>query len=700
MASTPEPDASLDTVLYTTQCFQVTPLYPEPASSSPPLPPELLQTLRNELDDVVIINPAEAAATRTTTKTTTTTTTTGKDGQVQIEVSRTLSVRVRAGEYRPVVERFYAGLENGRSPEPVHAFAVLVGRNRRPRRLTLDLAAGAITRHTRRGRRAKTHIAFRDVVQVLLSAQDPLLVHLRLRSGVTGFLRLTTMADRARFYALCWAGQCAARPAPVRGVRATADTLPVSVFVGTFNAHGAAPAGLPDAWLTAAGATTHDVVAVCAQECGGAAFDALVAPLARTHVVVARDGLRRVRLAVLVRARLARLVRAVEHAHFATGAAGLVGTKGAAAVALALGDTRLCVVGCHLAAHEHGGATRNAQYAAVVRALRLGHARADVLSQYDHVLWCGDLNYRVALPAAQSIAFIRARQNDALLAHDQLTRVRREKLAFVDFAEATINFAPTYKIAPGLYSPSARSSSRSSSTKVKDSSSASDNKTEGEYIAKRNPSWCDRVLWKSSPAAVPLTPAVYTASSVSAASDHRPVHAVLRTRILLPPAPALCVPLTLSFRGPLAVTDLVWPEEYKRVSARTSGSATAATSPVITLTFFAPFLDPTKTYASHGKPPTECPTWEEGEVADLPTCLCDPLYLSRRCVTAVLSLVYPRVTATLGRALIPLGLGAEARPTFAEGVSFATHLTRHGLPVGKLSGTVCIFPTPDGDSVS
>ena len=381
--------------------------------------------------------------------------------------------------------------------------------------------------------------------------------------------------------------------------------------------------------------------------------------------------------------------------------------EAAAAVAFALADTSLCVVGSHLAAHEPHYAARNSQYAEIVRDLRLGHPAADILNQFDHVVWCGDLNYRVTLPVAESLPYIRARQYAALLAHDQLTRARREKHAFVDFAEGRITFAPTYKLARSVYttsatapapapasgttspSPTRSSSSGSGSGNTNSGGSSRHAQAEGGYVTKRNPSWCDRVLWKSSLAATPLTPAVYTSSGALTSSDHCPVHAVLRTHVLLPPAPGPRVPLTLSFKGALTAADLAWPA---------CCAAATDTAPTVTLTFLAPFLDPTRVHAVSGKPRSASPAWAEGEIPDLPTCVCDPVYLAHRALTVVFSVVCPRFEATFGRAVIPLGNGAASHPPTTDGVRFTTRITLRGRPVGKLSGTVCIFPTPSDDS--
>ena len=143
----------------------------------------------------------------------------------------------------------------------------------------------------------------------------------------------------------------------------------------------------------------------------------------------------------------------------------------------------------------------------------------DLVSQFDHCFWFGDLNYRVDLNAAaelpagepppygegETAAHISAARELAekgdfasLYAADQLSRCQARGEAFGGFTDATpTGFAPTFKVR------------RQSGT---------------VYKEQRVPSYCDRVLWKSMP---PLARCVSKLSFDSlpqvSTSDHKPV---------------------------------------------------------------------------------------------------------------------------------------------------------------------------------
>ena len=112
------------------------------------------------------------------------------------------------------------------------------------------------------------------------------------------------------------------------------------------------------------------------------------------------------RLAVPARrATLATRVRRVETARVGTGVGDVLGNKGAVACALRLeGGASLAFVGSHLQAFQAHVAGRNADFRDIVERLSLGHKGLDLHAQYDHVFWCGDLNYRVDLEQADAIA--------------------------------------------------------------------------------------------------------------------------------------------------------------------------------------------------------------------------------------------------------------------------------------------------------
>ncbi|OSS54384.1 hypothetical protein B5807_00176 [Epicoccum nigrum] len=138
-----------------------------------------------------------------------------------------------------------------------------------------------------------------------------------------------------------------------------------------------------------------------------------------------------------------------------------------------------------------------------------------------HVFFFGDLNYRTndrspgerdhesfpSMAAAESTP----KHFSQLLSRDQLTREREANRTLHGLEELPITFPPTYKY----------STSRSSDD-------------EWQWAKHRYPSWCDRILYRPSPASK-LEPQIYTALSVQPTSDHRPV--ALSVRVEDTPTP-------------------------------------------------------------------------------------------------------------------------------------------------------------------
>ena len=265
----------------------------------------------------------------------------------------------------------------------------------------------------------------------------------------------------------------------------------------------------------------------------------------------------------------------------ALGKGGVVANKGGLAVELRIGGgTPLLIIGAHLAPHDQGVLKRNAQARTIVDVLErrskigLGRERRgfegkmDLLDQFDHVLFVGDLNYRIDLnvpraeddaaalvegeevtdyaPGDEYYVNLDRRQADAarvrelvakhdwasLRDRDQLKYAQRRGHAFVDFTEAVADYPPTFKVNRNL-APS----------------------PEQGYIAPKNPkqlrvpSWCDRVLWRSLPhlegalahKSTRPVPGVTT-------SDHKPLCSTFALT-LSPPLVRSLHPVTLRFSG-------------------------------------------------------------------------------------------------------------------------------------------------------
>lgn len=211
----------------------------------------------------------------------------------------------------------------------------------------------------------------------------------------------------------------------------------------------------------------------------------------------------------------------IEAASSATGGpGGVFGNKGGLVIKFDFGPTSLAFISCHLAAHAPKLAQRNKNCQEILAetARSIGCPLVDAASQYDHVFWMGDLNYRVDLNAGKPspiypdevahhkavLELIEKKAYDQLLAADQLNMCKAAGEAFAGFREGTMTFAPTFKVM---------------------------RKVGTEYKDQRIPSYCDRVLWKSMP---PLEDFLQQTSLISlpevSTSDHKPVVATFAVR--------------------------------------------------------------------------------------------------------------------------------------------------------------------------
>lgn len=325
---------------------------------------------------------------------------------------------------------------------------------------------------------------------------------------------------------------------PVRGdatitmqlllVAAPDAAAPLRVLVGTWNVGNEPPAADLSPWLRnqAAGADP-DLVALGAQECTytaraphGSCDDDWVAcctaALGSGYVRVRNDALGQMRLVLFARADVRPGVIEHEAAAEATGLGHVHSNKGGVASVVSVWDTSVCFVNSHLAAHQNKVKRRNEDYGEIVAGCEMGERGMDIMNQFHHLVWMGDLNYRLDLsdlfgeeaasaktPPAELFDNIKASvaggKFGPLAACDQLTRARLKGDAFVGFEEGVLCHPPTFKVkrAPGL-----------------------------EYNTQRSPAYCDRVLWRSLPGLTAKQEALWAAPEVDS-SDHKPVACVL-----------------------------------------------------------------------------------------------------------------------------------------------------------------------------
>ncbi|RKO98060.1 hypothetical protein CXG81DRAFT_14185 [Caulochytrium protostelioides] len=208
------------------------------------------------------------------------------------------------------------------------------------------------------------------------------------------------------------------------------------------------------------------------------------------------------------------------------GILGMIGNKGGVAIRFRLIDSYFCFVNSHLAADTGMVERRNQDFGDVCRRMAFSGLKESQYGDYtawqrahpwvchtpdvsrfvrsgtgskafdqvtfsmadspqvvsnkwsiwdcDHLVWLGDLNYRLTVPDSEiRLALSEGRYGD-LLKKDQLNVEKTARHAFVNFWEADISFPPTYKYDVG--------------TNNFDSSEK-----------RRAPAWCDRILSMTNP---------------------------------------------------------------------------------------------------------------------------------------------------------------------------------------------------------
>jgi hypothetical protein len=154
-------------------------------------------------------------------------------------------------------------------------------------------------------------------------------------------------------------------------------------------------------------------------------------------------------------------ITSVDIKSIATGFLGVVGNKGACAVAFRIMNTSICFITSHLAAHQSHYEERNQMFQEIVHGLQIGDVETYLTHHYDAVIWfgkieillsfgntfhLGDLNYRINYSAEQILLCVKKAKWDSLHKRDQLFNEMNKKNVFCGFKEFPIDFPPTYKL--------------------------------------------------------------------------------------------------------------------------------------------------------------------------------------------------------------------------------------------------------------
>lgn len=188
-----------------------------------------------------------------------------------------------------------------------------------------------------------------------------------------------------------------------------------------------------------------------------------------------------------------------------TGLGGIAANKGGCAVRFEVGVTSFALITSHLAAGTNAMVERYNDYQTIMQGLTF--TRNYTIKDHDHIIWFGDMNYRVNLPNDQCRDLIENGAFDELMRQDQLNQEMTSKGAFHGFKEAVVKFYPTYKFDKGT-------SNYDTSEK------------------QRVPSWTDRVLYISEPTKKhDLLQVSYNSVMDIFASDHKPVYGIFKGKV-------------------------------------------------------------------------------------------------------------------------------------------------------------------------
>lgn len=301
----------------------------------------------------------------------------------------------------------------------------------------------------------------------------------------------------------------------------------ISIFTGTFNLNNLDPKPTLDlsSWLFPPETTDlPDIFAIGLQELielnAGSILSAdaskpekwaqiiqrhLNAQGSAQYVLLRTESIASMCMFLFVESSKAHHVTQVSGASKKTGFGGMTANKGACAVRFEFGLTSFVMLTSHLAAGVNATLERYNDYLTIMQGLTF--PRNYTVDDHSHVIWLGDLNYRIGLPNEHCRELIEVGAFDELLGDDQLNQEISNKGAFHGFKEGPIKFYPTYKFDKGT-------SNYDTSEK------------------QRVPSWTDRILYLSEKGkGVDLKLLNYNSTMEICLSDHKPVYATFTCRV-------------------------------------------------------------------------------------------------------------------------------------------------------------------------
>ncbi|KAI8339909.1 Endonuclease/exonuclease/phosphatase [Chlamydoabsidia padenii] len=336
------------------------------------------------------------------------------------------------------------------------------------------------------------------------------------------------------------------------------------LFVGTWNVHGSLPTESLSTWLLGAskddGSNTIEpdfyVIGLQEMETNTEAYlyhdptkeniwvQAVLNGLGQKkngYYKVASLQLVTMLIIVIAKTEHQPFISEVESRNCGVGLMNMMGNKGGCSVRFRYHDSYFCFVTSHLAAFVANSERRNQDFTEIAKRLVFTQ-QSDKLTEYvshswnsggdegvaylehkgvtydwetqasifhaDHVIWMGDLNYRINMAEPEIKMKLTQGLQQELLEYDQLSVERQAGRTFPMFDEGPIHFSPTYKYDAGT-------NQYDTSTK------------------RRAPSWTDRILWKKplDQKKTILKLLSYDNCMEMMLSDHKPVQALFDAKV-------------------------------------------------------------------------------------------------------------------------------------------------------------------------
>ena len=124
------------------------------------------------------------------------------------------------------------------------------------------------------------------------------------------------------------------------------------------------------------------------------------------------------------------------------------GSKGAACVILKIYSTTLCFISSHLSSNSQSDKLQHIKTIIDKSGTKLGGNQFNLLEQFHHIIWFGDLNYRITSLSAEKVLELMAKGKlNKLWESDTLNIELNARRAWWGFKEPNprLDFYPTYK---------------------------------------------------------------------------------------------------------------------------------------------------------------------------------------------------------------------------------------------------------------